>query len=355
MKIKLNKILLGLAVVFLSVGIVYMIFMPNVLEKRVVTEKAKQAYIEWKEKYIEKTNNSTSRVVNPQDNNITVSEGIGYGMLFSVALEDKETFDALLEYVKKHKDKYGLMNWKIDSQGRVIGNGSASDADQDIAYALLLASKKWDKKMYKDEAVAMINAILKHEVNSDYLLLPGDQWGDDAQYNPSYFCPSYYNEFALASENNAWKTVLSANMKFMYEISNKNTGLLPDWINYDKTSIKNKSHFGYDAVRVPIRLIQYYKKNKDNYVNEILSREYSFFSKIGTSDLKAGYTTDGQPQVSYINATYLSSFAAISHFKPYSSFNLDTVNSVNNIRADDYYGSSVKVWTLLIISDQLGN
>ena len=50
------------------------------------------------------------RVSRPENGNDTVSEGISYGMLFAVYLNDKTTFDALWKYEQKHLDSSGMMN-----------------------------------------------------------------------------------------------------------------------------------------------------------------------------------------------------------------------------------------------------
>ena len=42
------------------------------------------------------------RVQRPSDGNDTVSEGISYGMLFAVYMNDKTTFDAVWKYEQKH-------------------------------------------------------------------------------------------------------------------------------------------------------------------------------------------------------------------------------------------------------------
>jgi endoglucanase len=311
------------------------------------------AYKDWKKFYVVQVQDSMSRVINPQDNKITVSEGMGYGLLFSAANGDSETFERLWRYTKKYFDENGLMHWKVDSSGNVVGIGSASDADQDIAYSLLIASEKWPEKGYKNAALMMIDSIVKHEVNKNYLLLPGDKWGGNPPINPSYISPAYYTKFASISGKDYWNKISSANLQFLIKIANEKTGLLPDWINEDGTIIEKDNSFGYDAIRVPIRLLQFYKETKNISVGKVLQRQYEFSSKIGTDNLKAGYTVAGKPRVPYINGEYLSSFAAMSFRFPYSMFNIKTIHRLINTNCDNYYGSSLKVWSLLIIIGKL--
>src|SRR6185436_14136292 len=82
--------------------------------------------------------NSASAVVNS-----TVSEGIAYGMLLSVYAGDQPTFDKLWQYSQIHLDGNGLMNWYIGPAGETLGTGAASDADEDMAFALVAANARW--------------------------------------------------------------------------------------------------------------------------------------------------------------------------------------------------------------------
>ena len=81
-----------------------------------------------------------------EDNYDTVSEGMAYGLLFSVYFNEQELFDDLYSYVKLYLNNNGLMSWHIDANGNVVGTGgygSATDADEDIALALIFAHKVW--------------------------------------------------------------------------------------------------------------------------------------------------------------------------------------------------------------------
>ena len=46
-----------------------------------------------------------------------MSEGIGYGMLAAVYMDDQPTFDALWAYGKSHFNTKGLMSWHITAGG----------------------------------------------------------------------------------------------------------------------------------------------------------------------------------------------------------------------------------------------
>ena len=103
--------------------------------------------------------------------NSTVSEGIAYGMLLSVYADDQPTFDKLWQYSQNWLDGNGLMNWYIDADGtQVLGTGAASDADEDMAYALIVADARWGGKgslttNYIDLAKTQIGKIWQYEVD----------------------------------------------------------------------------------------------------------------------------------------------------------------------------------------------
>ena len=86
----------------------------------------------------------SGRIIRPENGNDTVSEGIAYGMLLSAYADDQPTFDKLWQYSQKWPDGNGLMNWYINAAGtQVLGTGAASDADEDMAYALIAADARW--------------------------------------------------------------------------------------------------------------------------------------------------------------------------------------------------------------------
>jgi len=198
------------------------------------------------------------------DSNDTVSEGIGYGMLITVLMTDandstKQYFDGLFRYYKYYLDSNGLMHWRIDANGNIIGYNAATDADEDVALALLFAHKQWGSNgaiNYLQEAQNIINALYNKCVESGtYVLKPGDVWGGSSVTNPSYFAPGFYRIFTNATGNNGWLSVANK----CYDITNYfynsyNTGLVPDWCQANGQQASGYSYdYKYDACRFPWR------------------------------------------------------------------------------------------------------
>lgn len=314
---------------------------------------AQSAYSSWKSTYVQSAGIGL-RVVRPDNSNDTVSEGIGYGMLLSYFAGDQTTFDGLWNYGKNYLDSKGLMNWQINSSGSVIGQGSATDADEDMAYALLRAESKWPGHNYGQSAKNLINAMMTTEVVSGNYMNPGDNWGSTPIMNPSYLAPAYYRAFASFTGNSKWNDIANANLSWEQGISDSATGLVPDWLNADHSqpSISWDTYpngFYYDAVRAPIRLLMDFKWNGSSQAQSILSKESSFISGIGINNLKSGYSLSGSPLTSYLDSTFMSAYAAMGQVNSSSQYASDSLNALIGKTGGGYFGDSLRAITLFII------
>ena len=94
------------------------------------------------------------------------------------------------------------------------GMGGATDADEDIAFALLMADKQWGSAgslNYLNLAKAQINNIWLHEIVDSKLAGPGDSWGPTDLWkniNISYFAPAYYRVFKMVDSGHDWDAVI---------------------------------------------------------------------------------------------------------------------------------------------------
>lgn len=316
---------------------------------------AMSAYNDWKAKYVVSVDSLSSRVVRPENNNDTVSEGIGYGMVLSQFANDQVTFNKLWQYAQKYFDGKGLMNWNINAQGGVIGTGSATDADEDMAYALIKANQKWGGNGYDSAAKNIIASIKAYEMVNGNYIGPGDNWGNTQVMNPSYIAPSYYKAFASLTGDSSWNAIANANTIWLQKAANTNTGLVPDWLNNDlsQANINWDAHsrdFYYDAVRVPIRLLMSYKYDGDPTAQGILNKQSSFFSSVGVNNLRSGYTLSGSPIESYLDTTFLSGYAAAGQVDSNSSYAQSIMSKLVSSAPTGYFGTTLRVLTLFISS-----
>jgi endo-1,4-beta-D-glucanase Y len=290
-------------------------------------EDVQAAYDQWKNDTVTTDGaKGFRRVKRPNDPgldpNSTVSEGIGYGMLLAVYMNDQTLFDDLWQYEQQFLDQYGLMDWNIkaDGSGPTSGGlGPATDADEDMAFALLMADKQWGGKgklstNYIDIAKGMITTVWNNEI-FDYKYLKPWPTADSSTINLSYFAPAYYKLFAKIDTANTsnWTstvdtmyTVLSASLKA--SSGNADNGLVPAWC--DSGGTPNGAAFGpgagpsptnyqYDSCRTPFRIGLDWCWNGEPRAQAYVAKTSKFFSGISVAKMVDGYDLNGNPHAQY--------------------------------------------------------
>ena len=218
------------------------------------------------------------RIQRTSNSNDTVSEGIGYGMLIAAYMADKTLFDGLYRYAKQWMtDASGnyLMDWQINSSGVRIGSNGATDADQDMAFALLVAEKQWGNTTttgfnYHNEFQLICNAMCLTEFGGSGQVYAGDQHAS-AYYFRSYLCPAWYKCFGAQTSSSAYNWTSPITWTYSTYFFNGtalrfgNYGLVPNCAttdgNYTKVAISggtgneaNADRHGYDASRYGWRI-----------------------------------------------------------------------------------------------------
>lgn len=234
----------------------------------------------------------------------TVSEGIAYGMLIMVFMDNssndtQDEFDKLWAYYKKWMNGNGLMDWKIQGFSSVIGSGAATDAEVDAAVALLMAYKQWGNNSYLEDAKTLIGNIWNHEVNGNFYLKPGDQW--DSEKNPSYFSIAALELFREVDSHD-WSKVISKSYELLYASRNNTTGLVPDWCDESgNPSSGDRGGFSWDAVRTPWRMAWTYVWYNHSDAKEIAGKMAQWIrEKTGDdpSKIVQGYHLNGDENAS---------------------------------------------------------
>ena len=211
----------------------------------------------------------------------TVSEGIGYGMLLTYFNEDNDAFVRLWNYSRAFRfyNETKLTPWiTYNFHYKRVDLSSATDADLDIATALVLMYKKTGLDIYLQDALTIIAAIWDLEINKNSLLIYSgdmDVWnggdGNEPIYNPSYFSPVALRLFAEVDPTHDWTGVLNAMYTYMAKIQDNGTGVFPDWsteagvagVPNNGSADKTYWTFNKEAVRVPWRIAwDYYWYNE---------------------------------------------------------------------------------------------
>ncbi len=346
---------------------------PNNVSQDSMNQTVLNAFNSWKNAYLTQDGTPQSgmwRVKRPSDGNDTVSEGIGYGMLITVLMTDandstKPYFDGLFRYYNYYKDSRGLMHWHIDANGNVIGQNAATDADEDVALALLFAHKQWGSGgniNYLQEAINVINALYTHCVEpGTYVLKPGDAWGGSNVTNPSYFAPAFYRIFANATGNNGWLSVVNKCYDITnYFYNNYNTGLVPDWCQASGQQASGYSYdYKYDACRFPWRYsfdyLWYGTQAAYNHLKK-LSNWINSATGGNPANIKDGYQLNGNIIGQWNNAAFVGPFTTGAMVDSSLQTWLNNLYSrLASFSADNYYNDSLRVLTLLVVTGNFPN
>ncbi len=275
------------------------------------------------------------RVQRPEHDFDTVSEGQAYAMLFSVFMNDKNTFNLIFGWTEEHlsrSSKHGdhLLAWHW-KDGGVADWMPASDADGDYAFALLLASHQWGENLYRQKAVHVMSDILKYETvrgtDNRLFLLPG-VWGNEENghlvQNPSYYSPAAFRLFYETTQDNQWLDLVETGYWMVTQSGMRlddvsGRGLAPDWCMVDAqgniSTAKGRSHdYGWETVRIPMRIGLDILWNKTEETHTALEKIYQALqtSSADFKETKAVYCYDGKPAVGYgsLPADAMAYFAA---------------------------------------------
>jgi len=141
------------------------------------------------------------------------SEGQSYALLRAAWMDDRETFDRVLGWTEAHLARPdGLYSWQWTPRdgGRVVDANSAADADQDVAFALILAARAFAAPAYLDRARSLLAAIRRHEgiaVAGGWIPCAGNWAVAERIINFSYFTFYAYPAFAAIDPDGDWPGV----------------------------------------------------------------------------------------------------------------------------------------------------
>lgn len=209
---------------------------------------------------------ATGRSFDNQNGGATTSEGQSYTMLRAVWENDQSAFGKTWDWTRanlQRPDKLLRWQWQAGQQN------TASDADSDTAWALLMAGARWHRADYTAAGRNMLGPIWNEEVVmvQGRPVLAADNLEKDSEsatvmVNPSYFSPAAYRVFARFDASHDWNG-LARNSYAVLEQAGSETldsgpsvGLPPDWVAMDRHSgallapgAGKNTDFGYDALR----------------------------------------------------------------------------------------------------------
>ena len=278
------------------------------------------------------------------------TEGMSYGMMVAVQMNEKDIFDRLWRWAKKYMQhqngrRTGYFAWSCKTDGTRNADGAASDGELYFITSLIFASNRWGNDTginYKAEAQHILDCIQPQAIKdeqppyaqpngpmapprstSSYLIDPTTRLitftpdGFGQRYtDPSYHIPAFYEVWAKWADDGRseyWYDCAQKSREFLHKAINEKTGLNPDMCQYDGSEMQmprfpgmrqqpegaprrnGNNNFRYDSWRVPMNIaLDYEWSCKDKEWQEQYGEKIqNFFYSQGIDKYYDQYRTDG--------------------------------------------------------------
>jgi len=268
------------------------------------------------------------------------TEGMSYGMMMAVQMDQKNTFDRLWKWTYKNMymsegENAGYFAWSCNPDGSKRSYGPAPDGEEYFALSLFFASHRWGDGEgifnYGQQARDLLRTCLhKGEAGEGFPMwnpenklikfIPNVEFTD-----PSYHLPHFYELFSLwayQEDRQFWKEAADASRKYLKIACHPITGLAPEYAYYDGTPNNENGygHFFSDSYRVACNIGLDYEWFKDEQCPiEINERIQQFFVDKDPDDYRR-YKISGEPfeekslhPVGLIASNAMASLATTGH------------------------------------------
>ncbi|GAC1593541.1 MAG: hypothetical protein NVS4B10_00360 [Myxococcales bacterium] len=250
------------------------------------------------------------RVVSLDENRISTSEGQSYALLRAVWSNDPWTFQSVWRWTRQNLQVRGdkLFAWKW--KDRVLDINSATDADVDIALALILASRRFSSPSYLDDARAILDDIWAKDVvhvREGHFVSAGN-WAPAEAYptvHVAYLAPYAYQVFAGVDARHPWQALVKSSYDILHWLYfDKGVQVPPEVVYLDgrtgelllKTPHGKPSGFGYDSTPLFFRMAldqRWFGRSE----SKLRRRMLQFFDDEWRTQRRIveRYTTEGRP------------------------------------------------------------
>lgn len=165
------------------------------------------------------------------------SEGQAYALVRASWMRDEAMFSHVLRWTEARlRRPDGLYSWRWSPKrgGQVLDPNTASDADQEIAFALILGSHVFRQPAYLRRAREILRAVRTVEgiaVGSAWFPSAGNWAVQERIVNLSYFVPYAYPYFVRADPEGQWDRVVDVGYSLVsHTLELPGVRLIPDFM-----------------------------------------------------------------------------------------------------------------------------
>jgi endo-1,4-beta-D-glucanase Y len=216
------------------------------------------------------------RVSDPTRGGVTTSEGQSYALLRAAWQGDRPAFDTVWHWTAANLQVRGDgLFASLWGGGAVQDHNTATDADTDIALALLFGQRRFGDTAYRSAAQTVLSGMWQHDVTSvnGMNVVTAGNWAATQQspgpvINPSYFAPYAYRVFAREDTAHPWMSLVDSSYSLLDRCTAAtldgvaSAGLPPNWCALSRSTgqvvsfpqIAGADNYGYDAFRVMWRV-----------------------------------------------------------------------------------------------------
>jgi endoglucanase len=314
------------------------------------------AWLLYRDKYV----TPEGRVVDTRANDISHSEGQGYGMLIAVAADDRHSFDRIWAWTKAnlYVSTDGLAAWRWDPAAtpHVTDTNNATDGDLLIGWALSQAAQKWGGGGYGDAAKHIADAIARKVViDTSYgkVLLPGahgfspaDQ-PDGPVVNLSYWVFPAIRDLGVVSSSFPAAELIKTGLSLTRTARFGPAHLPSDWVSLNgkvpQPAAGYPAQFGHDAIRVPLYVAWYSRDYPDILATFADVWRQPADNTMAVIELATATPISGMPDPGY---------AAVADLVSCSLGHETTASRATAFETTDYYPSTLHLLSLIALAER---
>jgi oligosaccharide reducing-end xylanase len=305
------------------------------------------------------------------------TEGMGFGMMITLQLDERDEFDRLWRYVDSElrvtegPDR-GYLRSRCDS----LSGSTVECLDpyglQQILMALVFAHGRWGsdgEHDYEAEALALLDVIRNKETENGGVKdgvtntfdavtqLVFDVPNESASNftRPALEMPAYYELWSQATGDPFYARAAASGREYWKRVAHEETGLMPVRAFFDGQPLPDWDSFAPDVYRalLNIALDGIWSPVGEPWREEHSNRMLSFFADRGIGQYGRSYTLDGEPLETDREPALIVSngaIALISSHPERAAFIEAVWNQPLSLLDYRYYSGSLQLLSLLVLS-----